>query len=167
MFNVFDPKTIRRGSVPVQVLPRDEELTLLRGLANPNDPQVSPEKREAAVVALAKLEQEMASEQKTFVQSWEIYECQLPGHPRRTRHVVGKVNFAGEVAVSPALISINSSSREAEDETGSVWVFGGQVQGSPGVDTKWAWWRDKNGATDVKCVTQEVRDSLLSKWEKK
>lgn len=167
MFNVFDPKRILRGSVPVQKLSRARELELLRGLANPDDPNVAPEMREAAVIALAKLEQETADERKTFVQSWDIYECQLPDRSMRTRHVVGKVNFAGEVVVSEALLSLNPEAREAEDEAGALYVLGQQVQGSIGVDTKFAWWRDKRGATEVKCITREVRDSLLSHQEKK
>lgn len=167
MFNVFDPKEVKRGKVPTQVLPREKELELLRGLANPDDPNVTAEMREAAVVALAKLEQEMADERKIFVQSWDVYELTLPGRAERTRHIVGKINHAGEIKVSVALISINSETREAQDETGAVYVFGNQVQGSPGVDTKWAWWRDKHGATDVECLTMEVRDSLLSKREQK
>ena len=107
----------------------------------------------------------MPDKKKFFMQSWDAYECQLPGLPRRTRHIVGKINHAGEIVVSAALISITPQTREAESETGAVYVFGGQVQGSPGVDTKFAWWRDKNGATDVECVTMEVRDALLSKRE--
>lgn len=63
MFNVFDPKTIRRGSVPVQEMPREQALELLRGLANPDDKNVTPEMRKAATAALKKLEQEIANEQ--------------------------------------------------------------------------------------------------------
>lgn len=167
MFNVYDPKTIQRGSVPEQEMPREQELELLRGLANPTDTNVPPELREAAVAALAKLEKEMADERKIFVQSWDIYECQLPDRSVRTRHVVGKVNFAGEVVVSEALLSLNPETREAKDEAGALYVLGQQVQGSIGVDTKFTWWRDKEGATEVKCITMDVRDSLLSNREQK
>jgi hypothetical protein len=221
MFNVFDPKTIQRGSVPVQKLPRVQELILLRSLANPADPNVPEETREWATKALFKLqdkptkasrdyqshiniaflllrllrsedresrttensdtarllEEDMTAAHDTYyfgppqvhrilLQSWDVYVCKLPNQPFRTRHIVGKINHYGEIVVTSALISINSVTREAESETGEIYVFGGQVQGSPGVDTKWSWWRDKQGATEVKCITPEVKDALLSNRER-
>lgn len=161
MFNVYDPKTIKRGSVPVQVLPRDKELELLRGLANPDDPNVPEGTRAAAVAALAKLAAETI-----HMQSWDVYEVTLPGRTERTRHLVGKTNHAGEIVVTSALAVILPATREAITETDEIYVFGQQVQGSPGVDTKFAWWRDKQGATDAVCVTTEIRD-LLPKQERK
>jgi hypothetical protein len=167
MFNVYDPKTIKRGSVPVQVLPREQELELLRGLANPNDPNVPAEIRAAAIVALAKLEQEMTEEKKIFIQDWDVYVCKLPYQILRTRHIAGRVGWRQDFVVTPALISINSETREAEDETGAIYVFGEHVQGGPGVDTKWSWWRDKQGASDVEFITAEIKNALLSKRERK
>jgi hypothetical protein len=221
MFNVYDPKTIVRGSVPVLKLPREQELILLRSLANPADPNVPERTRKWATKALFKLqdkptkasreyhshinfaflllrllrsedrkslstensetarllEEDMTAAHDTYyfgppqvhkilLQSWDVYVCQLPSHVHRTRHLVGKINHYGEIVVTTALISINSVTREAESETGEIYVFGGQVQGSPGVDTKWSWWRDKHGATEVKCITQEVKDALLSNRER-
>jgi hypothetical protein len=162
MFNVFDPKSIKRGSVPVQKLPRDEELKLLRALSNPNDHNVPEATRAFAVAALAKL-----AEETIHMQSWDVYEVTLPGRTERTKHLVGKINHHGEIVATSALVSINTATREAITETDQIYVFGGQVQGSPGVDTKFAWWRDKQGATEVECITAEVRDALLSKKEQR
>lgn len=161
MFNVFDPKSIKRGSVPVQQLPRDKELELLRGLANPNDPNVTPEMREAAVAALAKLEQEVAS-----IQHWDVYEVQLPGKTERTQHVVGRVGWKQDFVVTDALVDINDKTRIATTVTGARYELGGYVQGGVEVDTYWAWWRDKQGAVDVVRVTANVKASLLSKRER-
>ena len=109
----------------------------------------------------------MADEHKIVMQSWDVYECQLSSRTERTRHAVGKINFAGEAVISAALISINSETREAKDETGAIYILGGQVQGSPGVDTKFSWWRDKQSATEVTRITIEIRDALLPKRERK
>jgi hypothetical protein len=222
MFNVFDPKTIVRGSVPIQKLPREQELILLRSLANPADPNVPEKTRDWATKALFKLQDRPSKESRTYhehistafmllrllrsedrksgstensetarlleedmtaahdtyyfgppqvhkilLQSWDVYVCKLPNQLFRTRHIVGKINHYGEIVVTSALISINSVTREAESETGEIYVFGGQVQGSPGVDTKWSWWCDKQGATEVECITAEIKDALLSMRERK
>jgi hypothetical protein len=213
MFNVYDPKSVMRGSVPVQRLPRDEEVKLLRGLANPSDPNVPAETRAAAQKALLKLSKESREYQRNIrmaflllrllrredresrstenqeaarllekdmeaahdvhqfgpppVQDWEVYVCQLPSHIHRTRHIVGRVGRYREVIVTSALISINTDTGEAETETGEIYVFGGQVQGSPVCDSVFASWRDKEGATAIERITMEVRDSLLSKREHK
>lgn len=161
MFNVYDPKTIVRGEVPTQVLPREKELELLRGLTNPNDHNVPEKTRAFAVTALSKL-----AEETIHMQSWDVYEVTLPGRPERTRHLVGKINHAGEILVTSTLVAILPATREAITEADEIYVFGGQVQGSPGVDTKFAWWCGKNGATDVVCVTTVIRD-LLPKQERK
>lgn len=97
------------------------------------------------------------------LQDWDVYECQLPGRTERTRHIAGRVGWKQEFVVTPAITAINSETREAVAETGAIYVLGGHVQGGPGVDTKWAWWRDKQRATDVLRITMEVRDALLSK----
>lgn len=155
MFNVFDPKSIKRGSVPVQALPRENELELLRGLANPADPNVPEGTRAAAVAALAKL-----AEETIHVESWDVYEATLPGRTERTRHLVGKMNHAGEIVVTSALVAILPATREAITEADVIYVFGCQVQRTLGVDTKWAWWCDRQGATDAVCVITEIRDLL-------
>ena len=94
------------------------------------------------------------------MQDWDVYECQLPVRTDRTRHIVGTVDYTNKMRVSTAIVSIDSAWREAITETGEKFHFGGQVQGGVNVDTFWAWWRDKNGATDAVRVTPEVRRLL-------
>jgi len=166
MFNVYDPKLITRGSVPTQVLPREQELELLRGLANPDDKNVPEEMRAAAVTALAKLEQEIADEQNICIQHWDVYEVQLPGEAERTQHVVGRVGWKQDFVVTDALVGINDETRIASTVAGARYELGGYVQGGVEVDTYWAWWRDKQGAVDVVRVTGNVKASLLSNRER-
>lgn len=213
MFNVYDPKSVKPGSVPTQVLPRDEELKLLRGLANPNDPNVPHGTREAAQKALLKLSKESrvyhsrirfsfmflrllrnedrvnrsTENQETaellekdmeaahdryhfgppHIQDWDVYVCKLPDQIHKTRHIVGRIGRYREVIVTSALLSINTGTGEAETEPGETYYFGNQVQGSPVCDSVFASWRDKQGATDVECITMKVRDALLSRRESK
>lgn len=112
--------------------------------------------------AIRRMQRDLLSKTVHDVQDWDVYECQLPGREGRTRHIVGGVDHRNTMRVSPAIVSIDSTLREATAETGEQFHFGARVQGGVEVDTYFAWWRDKQGATDVVRVTMEVRDSLLS-----
>jgi hypothetical protein len=161
MFNVFDPKKVKRGKVPTQVLPPDEEIELLRGLADPFDKNVSPEMHLAAVEKLAQLGSGLV------VNDWEVYVVQLPGLTHWTRHLVGRVGFSRNVLISPAILSINSKTEQFVTETGATFIVGPHMQGSPGCDSVWNDWKCKNGAVEHERITVEVRDALLSNRKRK
>ncbi len=101
------------------------------------------------------------------IQHWDVYECQLPGRAKRTRHVVGRVGRNQDFVVTLAITHVHRATREVTTETGATYVFGGYVQGGVEVDTYFAWWRDKQCATDVVRVTSNVKASMLSKKEQK
>jgi hypothetical protein len=97
----------------------------------------------------------------TAIHHWDVYEVQLPGRAERTMHVVGRVGWKQEFVVTDALICINDKTREAVTVTGARYEFGGYVQGGVEVDSYFAWWRDKQCATDVVRVTGNVKASLM------
>lgn len=99
----------------------------------------------------------------TSIQHWDVYECQLPGKAERTMHIVGRTGWKQEFVVTDALICIRDETCMATTETGARYEFGGYVQGGVEVDTYFAWWRDKQGATDVVRITSNVKASLLPK----
>jgi hypothetical protein len=94
------------------------------------------------------------------VESWEVYEVQLPGRTERTRHIVGLRGWHREGVVSSAITAVDAATNRFTTESGRIYMVRGGTGGNLDSEYVWRRWMRVNSATGAKNVTLWVKELL-------
>lgn len=91
---------------------------------------------------------------------WQVFEVQMRGASRRTRHFVGYCLEDRAGQVSSAVQEFDARTMRGTTNSGRVYVLRGKAGWNADAENTWRQWVRLNGATDVEDISRYLKRML-------